>query len=464
MLRLALGAVVVAWTSAAFATDISGTWSGTLSGTENCPSQPPRPFTDNITVTITQSGSTFTGTGTSNDSGGSTATFAIINGSISSGSFSADIASTSTSEGIPFDGFLSGTVSGDQLTITYLFAQDIGPPNCSWTESGTLNRVTGNVISENTTSSTLIAQNPAQLTSEVNSITLDVGHHINNFLRGIFQPQLTANGFMLGQGTGLAAGEGGTRYGAWGSYAYSDFENDFAATAFDGNRHNVLAGADFSPWERTVFGVAFGYENSDIDTGFNRGNMDSEGFSFAPYFGALLTDTWSLDFNFGYTTIDIDQYRTAGATRVTSSPDAHRWFGTFNVNGLTTYGNWILGAKIGTMYAQQRVDDFTESDGTRVAELKSEVGQWNVGGNVAYSWGSFEPFASLVYENDFNSTEITVAGGGPQPANDEDDFLFGLGVRYYSRNGITGNIEWNKRFDRADFDEDTISATIRADF
>jgi hypothetical protein len=37
-------------------------------------------------------------------------------------------------------------------------------------------------------------------------------------------------------------------------------------------------------------------------------------------------------------------------------------------------------------------------------------------------------------------------------------------VRYFGANGISGNLEWNKRLGREDFDEDTISLTIRAEF
>jgi len=43
-------------------------------------------------------------------------------------------------------------------------------------------------------------------------------------------------------------------------------------------------------------GVAFGYDNGDIDTTFNQGNQDTDSYTIAPYFGALLTDTLSIDF------------------------------------------------------------------------------------------------------------------------------------------------------------------------
>ncbi len=53
----------------------------------------------------------------------------------------------------------------------------------------------------------------------------------------------------------MNAGDTAVLYGAWTSYSYSDFENDFSRTRYDGDRHTVMAGVDVSPWERTLFGI-----------------------------------------------------------------------------------------------------------------------------------------------------------------------------------------------------------------
>ena len=61
-------------------------------------------------------------------------------------------------------------------------------------------------------------------------------------------------------------------------------------------------------------------------------------------------------------------------------------------------------------------------------------------------------------------TKIAVVTG-PQPSNDSDDFLLGLGVRYFgTHNGLSGNLEWTKRLGRTNFDEDVFSFSLRADF
>ena len=262
--------------------------------------------------------------------------------------------------------------------------------------------------------------------------------------------------------TGMNAGDNAYLMGAWASYSYTDFENNFIATAFDGTRHGGLGGVDISPWDSVLLGLAVGYEDNNIDTDFNRGEQETDGFTIAPYFGYVFTDTWSVDFSFGYSSLDTDQFRTlpGTTTRVTSSPDHDRWFGMLNLNGLTVYGNWIIGGKIGLLYASDTQDAFIESDGTTVAEFESELGQWNIGADVAYSFEQFEPFARVQYENDFSQTVIEVIGS-PQPSLDDDDVLLGFGVRYFGMNNLTGNLEFTTRQGREDYDEYDITATLR---
>jgi hypothetical protein len=179
----------------------------------------------------------------------------------------------------------------------------------------------------------------------------------------------------------------------------------------------------------------------------------------------LLTDTLSLDFNIGYSYVDYDQFRTlpGTTTRVSSSPNADRWFGALNLNGITYRNNWILGGRIGALFGKSVIDSYTESNGTVVADSRTKVGTGVIAGDVAYSYKNYEPFVNLSYQYDFELRELSVTTG-PQPENDRDDILVSAGVRYYNSNGISGNLEYTKRFERDNFDEDRISLTVRADF
>lgn len=452
-------------TSALAVIDISGTYSGTMTGTISCPGPISSPTSTTVTQTTTQSGSSFTGTGNgtvANSFGNFTVTYSYsgaISGNAYSGTVNGDV-----SGGITFTGTFSGTVSADGNTITQTLSNSFSN-GCSETISGTLTRTKdGVLITPETPSSVLLA--PALLNSQVKSITGNLNARIGDVLHGTARgPRKTASGFMWGGQSGLNAGDGMTSYGLWGSYAYSDFENDLSSTAFDGNRHNLLGGFDLSPWEKSVLGVAVGYESSDIDTGFNRGNQDTDGYTIAAYAGYLLNEPWSFDASIGYSNIDSDQFRTDPVTgaRITSDPSAERWFGTLNFNGFKRWENWLIGGRIGLLYARNVQESFTESNGARISQFSSELGQWGIGGDVGYSLDKFEPFVKLNYEYDFQMTEFS-SSVGSQPSNDSDNFLFGAGLRYFGTNGLTGNLEWNKRLGRDDFDEDTLTATLRMDF
>jgi len=394
----------------------------------------------------------------------------IISGNTSSGS------GTLFSGGSSFGSFtFNNSLSADATTLTTTASGSFftagGGCNFTTTTSGTgvASGSGDSVIDPEDTSSSTVTE-AVLFNTQIQTQVSDISRHISGALSGrrfFGGPRVRDNEFTMEGATGLNAGDGSTiPYGVWGNYSYSDYDNDLSSTAFDGNSHSFLGGLDFAFWENTVLGVAFGYDNSDIDTTFNGGNQDTDTYTIAPYFGALLTDTLSLDFNVGYSRVEFDQFRTlpGTTTRVSSSPDADRWFGALNLNGITYYDNWILGARVGALWAKSVIDSYTESNGAIVARSRNKLGSGSVAGDVAYSYKNFEPFVNVSYQYDFELTEIAVTTG-PQPSNDRDDVLMRVGVRYFdNNNNISGNLEYSKRFDRDDFDEDRISLTVRIDF
>ncbi|MCG8324996.1 MAG: autotransporter outer membrane beta-barrel domain-containing protein, partial [Thiotrichales bacterium] len=204
---------------------------------------------------------------------------------------------------------------------------------------------------------------------------------------------------------------------------------------------------------------------SETDTSFNNGNLESDGYTVSPYFGVLLSDSWSLDASFGFSSIDNDQFRTDPVTgaRITSDPDTDRFYFAGNLNGITYIDNWIIGGRIGALFARSKTEDFIESDNTQVGERVTKLGQLRIGGDVAYSYNNWEPYVSALYEYDFQLDEIQLTDG-LQPANDSDDVFFSAGLRFYGNTGLTANLEYSKRFLREDFDEDSFTLTIRYDY
>lgn len=454
--------------------DVLGNFSGTQSSTFFSCSNP----ADNSSRTGSYStnGSGLNGNlydingSTSASLDGSTITFTVL-GLISGNTVTNSGNGTLTSAaGVNFGTFTFTTTFTDADTLTGTssgsFFTGVGSDSCSFTSTYSASR-NGDIINPETSASSSVTTTATSVQAEVVTITSDLGGRIQNALSGLQGgggARKTASGAMYDSTLGLSAGDVVIPFGVWSSFSYSDFENDFTTTAFEGDRKNILAGIDFFPWDKMVLGIAFGYEFSDIDTNFNRGETEADGFTVAPYFGAIINDVWSIDASFGYSSLETDQFRTIGtATVVTSSLDTDRWFGAFNFNGNKYYGDWLFGIRAGVIIARNSQDAFTESDGTRVSERNTELNNWNFGGNVSYFYKSFEPFASFTYHHDFRFTKTTLATGA-QPANDDDDVVAALGFRYFVTDTITSNFEYSKRISRDNFEEDTFNFTIRGEF
>lgn len=255
--------------------------------------------------------------------------------------------------------------------------------------------------------------------------------------------------------------------GIWASYQTSRFEDSFAATASDSDSDVLFAGIDFSPWEGALLGLALGYESTETDTRFNTGQQDLAGFNVIPYFGMVIDDYPGFDFDlstdlaFGFSSLGLEQFRTDPGTgaRVNSETDSFRAFVSWNVSAARAYGDWYFGTRAGFLLAKDTQEAFTESNGTQIAESNAKLGRVSVGADASYLWNSFEPFANVLYEYDYEFAEIQVAGT-PHP-NDRDDFLIGAGLRWYSDYGITSSFEYSRVIGREEFDSETYNMSIR---
>jgi len=448
--------------------DITGVWTGALSGTHvGCTFIGDNgPFSSTDVVTFkNQSNGNFEVTLVDTDnSDGSSET--LTGSGMFTGPTQIQFALSNNTPGDLDTVLITADISGAQMTFNFS-GNNVGGDGCSFSGNGSLTRSGGNLTALNpATEASSTITNVALFNTQLANVTTSLGTHIGSTLRG--GPQgfaMNGTGFGYEQKAGLNAGDGAFAFGLWGNYTYSDFDNDLSSTAFDGHSHSLLGGIDYAPFKNTVLGLAVGYSFSDVDTSFNRGHQENDTFTIAPYFGAVISDTWSLDASIGYSRVSTDQFRTAPGTgtQISSSPDSDRWFGSINLNGVTYYNNWILGARAGVLRASNNQGSFAESNGVLVPSISNQLGTLSIGANVAYSYGNYEPFASITYENDYRLTRIAVVTG-PQPSNDQDDFLLGLGVRYYGPKGLSGSLEWNRRLGRSNFDEDLFSFSLRADF
>jgi len=285
-------------------------------------------------------------------------------------------------------------------------------------------------------------------------------------------------------GTGLAAGDdlGGSVFGLWSSYSYSDFDSDFvfqgSSLAYEADSHNVLTGFDRLLGNRVLLGLAMGYQWVDAETDFNGGGQESDGHTIAPYAALILSDIFSLDVSAGMSWVDYQQDRVSPAdgTSIDADFDGDRWFFASNLNALVTSDAWVFGARVDYLHTDEKQDGYLETGSATsaaqgrlrtVTRRTIDLSQVVFGADVAYNMGAWEPYVMASYHNDLSRNDGTRAGGLPgsfswvQP-DDDDEIQINVGVRYYTSWGVSTTVEYQRVEDRAHFDSDTFMLTVRA--
>ncbi len=200
---------------------------------------------------------------------------------------------------------------------------------------------------------------------------------------------------------GLAAGAHKPRIGIWADGAASRILFDKDDSKFDGIIWTGALGVDYVFTDRLVAGVAGIYEDHDIDTTFNRGTIDGSGYTVAPYAVYKINKNFSVDVSGGYSWLEYDMTRLdpLNSSRITGSTDANRWFGAANLNAGTSIDQWRLGARFGTMFANESKDSFRESNDTNNAGESTDVGDVQFGVRLGYSFrvlDGLEPYVSAL--------------------------------------------------------------------
>jgi len=281
-----------------------------------------------------------------------------------------------------------------------------------------------------TSAGTTVASS-STVVSAANATAGLVLNRVATFRAGGAAPGQTANGSgtkqLLGFGTGYAAGNhhGDNPVGFWVNGAFTRTTGSADGNKFEGDSISTMVGIDVRPSSRHLFGIGLGYETGDTETTYNSGNIDSTGFTIAPYMSVGLTEVFSLDAVGGYSMISYDQDRIdpLSSAKITGSNDADRWFGSVNIVGNWTMDKLLLGAKVGTLYISEEQDALTESDGTAIAKNEITVGNANVGVRLGLDGEMARPYISGQYSYDYNDA------GGAYDAKSTFGGALGLDLR-----------------------------------
>ena len=266
-------------------------------------------------------------------------------------------------------------------------------------------------------------------------------------------------GPMVALGTGSAAGDGDNKLGLWANGSWTRVVGSKTSVNFDGSIWTAMIGGDYMITKDLVGGLALGYENAEYDTAFNNGNTDSSGYTIAPYIIARVNDTFSVDFNVGYTRVDydLDRLDPLDGTKITGDTGSNRWFGALNLNGDWQIDSLTLGANIGTLYAREDRDGFTESNTDVTLSEAIDIGRINIGGRAGYLIENVvEPYISALVEYDYANEKSAY--------DDRVGVVLGAGVNVFSGEGFSANLEGTTTEARSGLDIWSVNATVRYEF
>lgn len=282
--------------------------------------------------------------------------------------------------------------------------------------------------------------------------------------------------FNLREMQGRSAGGKALRFNMWLNGAYTGIKKTDAGGEFEGGVANVVGGVDYKLTKNFLIGIAGGYENVDIDTTFNNGTFDGNGYTIAGYMGYAKQlsggPVLAWDFSGGYTAVDYDVSRTVAG--ITGSFDADRWFLSSNLTATFRAKNKKLrmSPKIGLLYLEESQDSYTESNGTPVGSALIALGRFTGGAEVGYQLNvgkpmlrSIEPFAKAYVEWDWEHEKGVDLGGGRTSAADDYGFVAGGGVNLNFNDRLSGRVEGSANaLGRDELDIWTVSGKINYRF
>ena len=337
--------------------------------------------------------------------------------------------------------------------------------------AGHTSNQSGAVVTATQTLRAATAQTIGLITNRVSSVRQALRNTDDAITVSAFDFQSDEQGLENGE-LGVAAGDAKKGLGVWVQGKYTSVDYSATSADFDGFIVTGMVGIDkLLLDDRLLVGLSAGYELQDLDTTFNAGSVESDGFIVSPYFSFRPNNIISVDAAFGYASMSVDQDRreSASSETFTGSTDATRYFGSAVVNLERQHKKFLIGASAGAMYTIETRDAFTETGSAgntvTVNETSTRLGQGIFGVNVGYDGGKVRPFASVRGEYDFSKSEgINVASNQTAPEDSDFGVRVGLGLNFDIVPGLTGTIAGDTVLVRDDYTEYSGLGRLRFEF
>ena len=264
---------------------------------------------------------------------------------------------------------------------------------------------------------------------------------------------------------GMAAGNAGKKWNVWGNVDNNDTRQStrIGTTAFitkaDSTVRNFSGGVDYSLSSNMVAGVSASYDDGSTGglnsvPGTVKNDINTRGYSVAPYFGMQISKAVSFDISAG-----LGKGKFVSNTRTEGESD--RWFGSASLNYERWLGNVQFAGKASYLRATEDYDTL-KSAGAPVAgtAAKYTLGQARVSAQAGY-WlsGGFLPYVALGYVTDIER-KTTQFGVLVDPIG-KNAWFWSLGANFISlSNGLTAGFLYRQEQGRSNQDVKTFSANV----
>jgi len=269
---------------------------------------------------------------------------------------------------------------------------------------------------------------------------------------------------------GISSGDELEGVGIWAQGAYTWMEDENTDTLWEGTVNSFMVGVDTTIDKAVLIGISGGYEETSLDTTFNKGNLDASGYSVAPYASLLLDDVFSVDATGGiaWLSYDVDRIDTT-STKITGTFDSERWFAAVKANAnFVPEDDVNVNLHLGYSYTQETQDKYTEVGGAGtpvvVAENDVELGQGLVGGRISYNGGIVRPFFSAQGEWDLSKDEVAVASNQTKPEDADFGVRLGVGAQFVFSPQAMLRLEGQTVLNRENFQESKVIGKARIEF
>jgi hypothetical protein len=245
------------------------------------------------------------------------------------------------------------------------------------------------------------------------------------------------------QETGAAA-SGQSRWSVWGSGAYTRNAFTFQPLDSSGRSSNGSVGGDYQFNNGVTLGAALSGDRTRINTKFNNGFTNTDGYTFAPYIAVPFGNNWLFDASLGVGKGDVDIRDNA----VTGTTSDKRTFGSLQLSYATNIGQWQVTGKGGLISTSNRLRSFTLSNGLVAPASTNKADQLRIGAQASYAGaGQFVPYVGLTYMYDASRSTIAPVGGAT-PANDRDAFQLVGGLNYNGTGPVSGGLQFTSELSR----------------